>query len=694
MPAFALTGRIRQAALVYAAVGVVWILASDRLLAWLVTDPAWYALGATLKGWAFVGLTALLLWWLGVRADTAQPWAPVDTDGGRNARARQWMALAAVALLGLVAVADTVQRHQTHRDADLARRAQASAARLDAWLGERLADARTYGSSKIYARLYEQWHDRPAGRDTPLTQRLHELQALKGWLDVGLYDAAGQLLWRAQADNGVAAPDLVQLAIQRREAVIGEPRVSWNDRLEIPMAVPLAQVNGAAPVLKIHLDAAAVLAGALVPSWGSLPGDNGALVVRSRDRWRAWAAPQTEGLPDAMPVETPALAAGLPVAGLAPDADLHTPLEGSDSAGHAFLARAKPLANAPGWALLATRDQGDDLQRLLRATGPVALAAVLGLLLTAALLGQLQRDTALRDARHERERSADRLRSAQLLQTVLDGAGIALVLTDTQGRVVLCSREAARLAGGDQPPAAGDMASDRLPPAMLHGRPNSGPHDGGVERWSTPVGDREFTVLRGTLRDDSGRPATHYVIARDVSAQQENERALARSEQQLTLALQGAELGLWDWQVHTGAAHFSDRWCTMLGYRPEDVGSHADSWRALVHPDDEPGILAVLQPHLAGQTATYRCEHRLRHRDGHWVWVLAAGRVVERDASGAPLRAVGIHLDISDRRAALQALEDSRAALEQRVEERTAALAEATQRAEAASVAKSAFLAN
>jgi PAS domain S-box-containing protein len=132
----------------------------------------------------------------------------------------------------------------------------------------------------------------------------------------------------------------------------------------------------------------------------------------------------------------------------------------------------------------------------------------------------------------------------------------------------------------------------------------------------------------------------------------------------------------------------------MLGYRIEEIDPHVDSWRALVHPDDWPGIEAALTPHLRGDTDSYRCEHRLRHRDGHWVWVLDAGQVVERDDHGRAVRALGIHLDISDRRQALDELEASRRELEARVQERTQALARATAEAHAANEAKSAFLAN
>jgi diguanylate cyclase (GGDEF)-like protein/PAS domain S-box-containing protein len=89
----------------------------------------------------------------------------------------------------------------------------------------------------------------------------------------------------------------------------------------------------------------------------------------------------------------------------------------------------------------------------------------------------------------------------------------------------------------------------------------------------------------------------------------------------------------------------------MLGYAQDEIEPTLASWEALVHPDDWAVIRASLEPHLRGENSRYSCEHRLRHKDGHWVWVLDAGSVIEWDEEGAPLRAVGIQQDISQRKA-------------------------------------------
>ncbi len=126
-----------------------------------------------------------------------------------------------------------------------------------------------------------------------------------------------------------------------------------------------------------------------------------------------------------------------------------------------------------------------------------------------------------------------------------------------------------------------------------------------------------------------------------------------RDAERLRLALHGADLALWDVDLQSGQSTVNERWSTMLGYAPGDPGESGggkgSEWEALLHPDDSARVLAAQQDHLDGRSDQFEATYRLRHRAGHWVWVLDRGRVVQRDAAGRPLRMVGTHLDITDR---------------------------------------------
>ena len=109
----------------------------------------------------------------------------------------------------------------------------------------------------------------------------------------------------------------------------------------------------------------------------------------------------------------------------------------------------------------------------------------------------------------------------------------------------------------------------------------------------------------------------------------------------------GADLGLWDIDVPSGALHLSARSCAMLGQPEGGVGPHISDLEKLVHPDDVPARRAATHAFMNGDVPYFQIEHRLRHKDGHWLWVRMQGRIVTRDENGVPLRSVGTLQDIS-----------------------------------------------
>ncbi len=125
--------------------------------------------------------------------------------------------------------------------------------------------------------------------------------------------------------------------------------------------------------------------------------------------------------------------------------------------------------------------------------------------------------------------------------------------------------------------------------------------------------------------------------------------ALREKEEQLRLALGGAGLGTWDWNVPSGVVTYNERWAEMLGYALAEVNPHLRTWERWVHPDDASRVAQRIEEHFAGRLPIHEVEYRLRHKDGHWVWVLEKGRVIERCPDGRPLRVCGTALDITDR---------------------------------------------
>jgi PAS domain S-box-containing protein len=139
---------------------------------------------------------------------------------------------------------------------------------------------------------------------------------------------------------------------------------------------------------------------------------------------------------------------------------------------------------------------------------------------------------------------------------------------------------------------------------------------------------------------------------RNIAERVEGARKLEEEKQRLELALKGADMGLWDWNVQTGEVHFSERCATMFGYGPSELHPHTGTWVEMGHAEDTPNLTEHLQAHLTGRTTLFQAEHRVRCKDGSWKWVLDSGKVISRDEAGKPLRMVGTCLDITTRKRA------------------------------------------
>jgi diguanylate cyclase (GGDEF)-like protein/PAS domain S-box-containing protein len=133
------------------------------------------------------------------------------------------------------------------------------------------------------------------------------------------------------------------------------------------------------------------------------------------------------------------------------------------------------------------------------------------------------------------------------------------------------------------------------------------------------------------------------------------EAALRESEERYMLAVRGANDGLWDWDLRTAQIYLSPRWKAMLGYEEHEIGTLPEEWLGRVHPEEREGLRGQIDAHLQSHTAHFEFEHRMRHRDGSYRWMLARGLAV-RDQDSKAYRVAGSLTDITDRKKAEDAL--------------------------------------
>jgi len=322
-------------------------------------------------------------------------------------------------------------------------------------------------------------------------------------------------------------------------------------------------------------------------------------------------------------------------------------------------------------------------------------------LLVAALQAVL---LALREA-HERhllainagleERVQERTRSLEdvqrFLRTVLDAMPSMISYWDREQ----INREANRANLAWRRPQGGDLLGQRMRPvvgeatyavlrphieAVLRGEPQS------FELGMTSPLNGEPRELHMRYLPDlrDGGVQGWYAVVDDVTERNQNRRALeaalaqqATERVRLQSILQGTHVGTWEWNVHTGECRYNERWAQMLGHDYDELRpSDSQVWLDHVHPDDLPRAQRALRRHFAGEHAFYASEVRMRHAEGHWIWVLNRGQVRSWTEAGEPEWMYGTQLDISSSKAIEQDLRDAKRA------------------AEAASASKSAFLAN
>ena len=253
-------------------------------------------------------------------------------------------------------------------------------------------------------------------------------------------------------------------------------------------------------------------------------------------------------------------------------------------------------------------------------------------------------------------------------KSALDEHAIVAV-TDLAGTITFVNKKFCEISGYEEHELIGQN----------HRLLNSGRHDKGFfksmyktlkrgEVWNGQICNKAkhggFYWVDTTIApffDEHGKPQSYIAIRTDVTPLKLQELELEQHKTQLQLVIDTTAVGIWDWFIDTSKVTFNNRWAEIIGYKLSELEpTTINTWYKFAHPDDLVISEQKLKAHFNGDTDYYVSEARMKHKDGHWVWVLDTAKVVDWNLDGSPRRMIGTHLDITERKQIESELQYSR----------------------------------
>ncbi len=249
-----------------------------------------------------------------------------------------------------------------------------------------------------------------------------------------------------------------------------------------------------------------------------------------------------------------------------------------------------------------------------------------------------------------------------------------LIMEADTGVIAQCNPAAARMLGGEPSQIIGLTPERISPPVQADGQSS---HVAAAERMETVLreGELSFEWIHRRLDGSDfwadvivrrmyfqGRTVL-LVSWRDITEHKHLETRLRDNELRWKFALEGSGQGVWDWDIPSGDVYFSPQWKAMLGFEDEELPNRFEEWNSRLHPEDQARVLTRLESYLEGKLPEFTVEFRIRQKKGDYRWVQGRGMLLERNATGQPIRMIGVHIDIDDRKLAEYRVLESEALL-------------------------------
>jgi PAS domain S-box-containing protein len=653
--------------LVYAAFAALWILLSDRVVEWLVHDPAALMTANTVKGWAYVAVTSALLFWL-VRRRAPPAGHPANApEDDSDLQPLPWrqlvlpLALLFIAIGGLTALVAlrTWQQAERNETARLETVANGKLLQLSAWLRERQGDAELLRGNSHIADLFARWQDRQdPGAGAQLVQRLQDYATRNTWQGATL--VAGDIaVWQSGGAPALDPPlrDAARRALDSGQSEMLGPYRDEHGELRLafvsPLPAPLATGKRRVAVV-IHTDPHRTVLRALA-DW-PVPTRSGEVLLYRRDGEQVLFLSDLRFQPDAAgrtraALDQPGLLSALALRG---DVPLGRLTLAHDYRGVPVVGRVDAVPGSP-WYLLTKLDRDEFHAAARHDVSWIVLCGVFAWLAAVVAAALLRQRRELTLSQRESAARAERLRALGLLDALVQSSDDAIYAKDREGRYLLFNAKAAQVTGHDATAVLGRTDHALFPLAQAD-RIQANDREAMAQSATltveqvldTVAGPRTFLSTKGPLRDGAGSVIGTFGISRDVTDHLEAAAALARQRSLLEEMSLLASIGGWRFDpvsqecVWTGAV-------AQIHGMPEGTTPDYHQSLACFRGPSRQRLLNALE--AAGERGEpFDLELELHGVDGQLRWVRSVGRPVWEDGRVVQLR--GFIQDITARKAA------------------------------------------
>lgn len=258
------------------------------------------------------------------------------------------------------------------------------------------------------------------------------------------------------------------------------------------------------------------------------------------------------------------------------------------------------------------------------------------------------------------------------MRMAMHDSSIGMLNIDPTGRVIETNPAFAKLLGYQVHEVEGKNVRDFRAPgadagqgAMLAALHGDGPHHVFQKQFSRRDGTLVWVEIHASVQisHKTGEPICLVSQVQDIDARKKAEARLEEMQDRWDFALASVGQGFWDHNVDDDKVTYSSTWTSILGYDEGEIDASNNTWLSIIHPDDLPAVRAMDADHQADRIPHFEMEYRMRHKQGHWVWVLDRGKAIERNEKGAVKRMIGTLTVISERKQVEEDLERTAALL-------------------------------